>query len=70
MCAHYELHSGRSTADIDYFVVLARWKLAIVLEQGYSRFLSGAAVDPKVEQFGPIVLDLMARAGALARRLA
>ena len=70
MCAHYELHSGRSTEDIDYYMVLARWKLAIVLEQGYSRFLSGAADNPMVEAFGPIVLDLMNKAGALARSLA
>ncbi len=69
MCAEYERHSGRSTQDIDYYVILARWKLAIVLEQGYSRFLAGAAVNPQVEAFGPIVLDLMARAGALATEL-
>jgi hypothetical protein len=69
MCAHYELHSGRSTQDIDYYMVLARWKLAIVLEQGYSRFLSGAAVSESVASFGPIVLDLMNKAGTLARSL-
>lgn len=69
MCAHYELHSGRSTQDIDYYLILARWKLGIVLEQGYSRFLAGAPVDPKVEAFGPIVLDLIRKAGEMARRV-
>ena len=29
--------SGRQVDDIDYYVVLARWKLAIVLEQGFQR---------------------------------
>jgi aminoglycoside phosphotransferase (APT) family kinase protein len=66
MCAHYELHSGRSTADITYYIVLARWKLAIVLEQSYSRFLAGANVNPKVEMFGPLVVELIRKAASLA----
>jgi aminoglycoside phosphotransferase (APT) family kinase protein len=66
MCAHYELHSGRSTADITYYIVLARWKLGIVLEQSYSRFLSGANVNPKVEMFGPLVVELIRKAASLA----
>lgn len=70
MCAHYEKHSGRPTDDIDYYVVLARFKLGIVLEQGYSRFLAGHDVSPKVEAFGPIVVELIAKAASLARSLA
>jgi aminoglycoside phosphotransferase (APT) family kinase protein len=66
MCAHYELHSGRSTEDITYYIVLARWKLGIVLEQSYSRFLAGANVNPKVEQFGPLVEKLISKAASLA----
>lgn len=66
MCAHYELHSGRPTDDIVYYIVLARWKLGIVLEQSYSRFLAGAAVDPKVEIFGQLVVELIAKAASLA----
>jgi aminoglycoside phosphotransferase (APT) family kinase protein len=66
MCAHYELHSGRSTDDIVYYIVLARWKLGIVLEQSYSRFLQGANVNPKVEAFGPLVLNLIRKAASLA----
>ena len=34
---HYEEISGRSTEDIDYYVVLARWKLGIVLEMSYAK---------------------------------
>ena len=66
MCEHYELHSGRSTEDITYYIVLARWKLGIVLEQSYSRFLAGASVNPKVEVFGPLVLELIRKAASLA----
>ncbi len=66
MCAHYEAHSGRSTADIIYYIVLARFKLGIVLEQGYSRFLAGAGVNPKVEAFGPLVVELIRKSASLA----
>jgi aminoglycoside phosphotransferase (APT) family kinase protein len=66
MLEHYEKISGRSTEDIDYYVVLARFKLGIVLEQSYSRLLSGASVDPKVESFGPLVPELIRKAASLA----
>ncbi len=59
---YYASRSGRQVDDFDYYLILARWKLAIVLEQGYQR----AASDPKLESFGPVVLDLMARAAELA----
>jgi aminoglycoside phosphotransferase (APT) family kinase protein len=54
--------SGRQVDDIDYYVVLAKWKLAVVLEQGYQR----AGDDEKLQAFGPIVLDLMKGAAELA----
>ncbi len=60
--AHYAEVSGRQVDDIDYYVILARWKLAVVLEQGYQR----AGDDPKLQAFGPVVLDLMQGAGELA----
>ena len=60
--AHYAKASGRQVDDIDYYCVLAKWKLAIILEQGYQR----ANRDPKLEAFGPIVLDLMRGAAELA----
>jgi aminoglycoside phosphotransferase (APT) family kinase protein len=66
MLAHYEKWSGRPTDDIDYYVVLARFKLGIVLEQSYSRFRSGIALNPKVEAFGPLVAELIRKAASLA----
>ena len=54
--------SGRQVEDIDYYCVLAKWKLAIVLEQGFQR----AGDDVKLQAFGPIVLDLMKGAAELA----
>jgi aminoglycoside phosphotransferase (APT) family kinase protein len=60
--AHYAEVSGRQVDDIDYYVILAKWKLAIVLEQGFQR----AGDDEKLQAFGPIVLDLMKGAADLA----
>jgi aminoglycoside phosphotransferase (APT) family kinase protein len=59
---HYSNVSGRQVDDIDYYVILAKWKLAIVLEQGFQR----AGDDEKLLAFGPIVLDLMQSAAELA----
>ncbi|HEX3796850.1 MAG TPA: phosphotransferase family protein [Acidimicrobiales bacterium] len=60
--AHYSTVSGRQVDDIDYYCVLAKWKLAVVLEQGFQR----AGDDEKLQAFGPVVLDLMAGAADLA----
>jgi aminoglycoside phosphotransferase (APT) family kinase protein len=62
LLAHYAAVSGRQVDDIDYYVVLARWKLAIVLEQGFQR----AGDDEKLLAFGPFVLRLMEQAAELA----
>ena len=58
----YSEVSGRQVDDIDYYVVLARWKLAVVLEQGFQR----AGDDEKLLAFGPVVLKLFEDAAALA----
>ncbi len=58
----YAATSGRQVDDIDYYVILARWKLAIVLEQGFQR----AGNDPRLAAYGDVVLDLMTRAADLA----
>jgi aminoglycoside phosphotransferase (APT) family kinase protein len=60
--AHYAEVSGRQVDDLDYYLVLAKWKLAIVLEQGFQR----AGSDEKLLAFGPVVTDLMASAAELA----
>jgi aminoglycoside phosphotransferase (APT) family kinase protein len=59
---HYAKVSGRQVDDLDYYLVLAKWKLAIVLEQGFQR----AGDDEKLLAFGPIVLELMRSAADLA----
>ncbi len=59
--ARYSEVSGRQVEDIDYYLILAKWKLAIVLEQGFQR----AGDDEKLLAFGPIVIDLMRGAAEL-----
>jgi len=59
---HYAKVSGRQVDDLDYYLVLAKWKLAIVLEQGFQR----AGTDEKLLAFGPVVTELMASAAELA----
>lgn len=63
----YASKSGLPVDEIDYYIVLARFKMAIVLEQGYARFVKGGADNPKMESFGDVVLDMAARAALLAK---
>lgn len=67
---HYEKISGLSTENIDYYLVLANWKLGIVLEKTYAAGVRTGNVDPKItEAFGPMILQLIATAAGLARAL-
>jgi aminoglycoside phosphotransferase (APT) family kinase protein len=67
---YYADESGRPVDEIDYYEILARFKIAIVLEGGYARYVAGGADNPKMEAFGPIVLDMMSKAADLARATA
>ena len=59
---HYAKVSGRQVDDLDYYLVLAKWKLAIVLEQGFQR----AGENEKLLAYGPIIIELMRSAADLA----
>ncbi len=58
--------SGRAVTEIDYYVILARFKLAIVLEGGYARVVAGDADNPAMAAYERVVLDTMAGAAELA----
>jgi aminoglycoside phosphotransferase (APT) family kinase protein len=62
MLTHYEEISGRPTDDIEFYEVLAQFKLGIVLEAQYSRYKQGGLDNPKIEAFGPIVVGLIQQA--------
>jgi aminoglycoside phosphotransferase (APT) family kinase protein len=59
---HYAKVSGRQVDDLDYYLVLAKWKLAIVLEQGFQR----AGDNEKLLAYGPVITSLMQSAADLA----
>ena len=65
LLAHYEKVSGRSTDDLIYYLILARFKLGIVLEQSVARFARGEA-DDRVAAFGDTVLGLIRGAAEMA----
>ncbi|WP_374023941.1 phosphotransferase family protein [Mycobacterium sp. HNNTM2301] len=74
LLAHYEAISGLSTENIDYYLVLANWKLGIVLEKTYAigvRMGTGeGGVDPEIQDaFGAMIPQLIATAAELARSL-
>jgi aminoglycoside phosphotransferase (APT) family kinase protein len=61
MLERYSEVSGRQVDDMDYYFVLARWKLGVVIEQGYQR----AGDNPTLQAFGPVAVALMERAAEL-----
>lgn len=66
----YEQVSGLSTENIDYYLVLANWKLGIVLEKTYAASVTGGRVDPQIAAaMGPMIPQLISAAAELARSL-
>ena len=67
----YAERSGRDLSQIDFFVALGYWKLAIILEGVYSRFAKGqyGKTDEGFEQFAKIVERLADAASDAVDRL-
>jgi aminoglycoside phosphotransferase (APT) family kinase protein len=42
----WEQSTGRAAGDLTWFVTLAIWKLAVLLEASYHRYLAGSTDDP------------------------
>jgi aminoglycoside phosphotransferase (APT) family kinase protein len=68
----YGRRSGRDLSDLDFYVALGLWKLAVVLEGVYSRYAGGAygesdgawrRFEALVPQIAEAALDATARAG-------
>jgi aminoglycoside phosphotransferase (APT) family kinase protein len=53
LIARYAERSGRDLSDLDFFVALGYWKLAVIIEGVYARYTSGGygKVDDGVEYF-------------------
>jgi len=68
LLSHYESISGLSTENIDYYLVLANWKLGIVLEKTYAAGVRTGKVDPKIKDaFEAMIPQLIATAAELTR---
>jgi aminoglycoside phosphotransferase (APT) family kinase protein len=68
--ARYAEGSGRDLSQLDFFVALGYWKLAIILEGVYARYAAGqyGDVDPGIEAFARLV-ERLAGAADEAERL-
>ncbi len=60
--ARYAKRSGRNLSHLDFYTVLAHFKLAVILENMHARFLAGGTVGPGFEAIGAQVL-VLARTG-------
>jgi len=63
----YAERSGRDLSQLDFFVALGYWKLAIILEGVYARYAAGqyGKVDPGIEYFARLV-ERLAEAAEMA----
>ncbi len=48
----YAMGSGRDLSGISWYIVFGTWKLAVVLQQIYIRWLRGQTQDPRFEELG------------------
>ena len=66
----YAERSGRDLSQLDFFVALGYWKLAIILEGVYARYAAGqyGKVDPGIETFARLVERLAEAADQAERR--
>jgi aminoglycoside phosphotransferase (APT) family kinase protein len=64
---YYAERSGRSMHDVSFYVALAIWKLAILLEGSYSRHRAGTTDDPFFESLDKGVPALARRALAVCK---
>jgi aminoglycoside phosphotransferase (APT) family kinase protein len=64
----YAQASGRDVGDIAYYMVLARFKMAVIMEGVFARSLGDHQSELDVAHFGDIARGLAASAGAMVGR--
>jgi aminoglycoside phosphotransferase (APT) family kinase protein len=71
LVGRYAERSGRDLGQLDFYVALARWKLAIILEGVYSRYAAGqyGKTDQGIDEFAKSVEDLANAAAEAEARL-
>jgi aminoglycoside phosphotransferase (APT) family kinase protein len=70
VAARYAAACGRDLSEIDYYVALGYWKIAVILEGVYARYRSGAYghTDDSWREFEGLVPQLARAADESARR--
>jgi aminoglycoside phosphotransferase (APT) family kinase protein len=66
----YASATGRSVQHLDYYVVLAHFKLAVILERHYATVAAGRDVSGQFRILADYALELLARAEAITRKQA
>jgi len=67
LAEHYAAVSGRSIAHLTYYLILAQFKLGVIMERNYARSLIGRQNRERGEYSRQHVLRLFAKAEAMAR---
>ena len=62
----YAMRSGRDVANIVYYEVFALFKIAVVVQQIYSRYVKGQTDDQRFAGFGDRVAYLAREAARMA----
>ena len=65
----YAERSGRDLSEIDFYVALGLWKLAIILEGVFARYRAGQYGDAEESREGDVVEQLVEAASEAADRL-
>jgi aminoglycoside phosphotransferase (APT) family kinase protein len=65
---YYASKTGRDISNIHYYMVLAQFKLACIVEYKVAEGMSGRRGSEAVEMYGPMVINLIAEAERIARR--
>ena len=66
LVARYEERSGRAVGELRWYTTLALWKSVVFMEGNYRRAIEGRTDDPYLRSFGEGVVELAARAEAVA----
>jgi aminoglycoside phosphotransferase (APT) family kinase protein len=65
LVARYEKRSGRTAADLEWYMAYSMWRVAVQLEGLYRRYVRGDSTDPFHGEQERGVPELLARAEAL-----
>jgi aminoglycoside phosphotransferase (APT) family kinase protein len=71
LCRRYAERSDRDLAELDFYIALGYWKLAVILEGVFARYAAGqyGKTDDAFDEFANVVVRLAEAADAAVRRL-